>query len=105
MVQARILLYKDLCSTRQENPAVAQHGVAATEHVARGGAGISYREGCTIKYSGGVERDALVVVEAPLITVVLVAAAIDDFAVRQQSCVDGENLGIFELYAGVCTLR
>src|SRR6476620_9995685 len=47
MVQARILLYKDLCSTRQENPAVAQHGVAATEHVARGGAGISYREGYT----------------------------------------------------------
>jgi len=105
VVQARILLDKDLSSTRQENPAVAQHGMAATEHVTRGRAGISYREGYTIKYSGRVERDALVVVEAPLVTIVLVATAIDDFAGRQQSCVDSENLGILELYAGVCALR
>jgi len=89
----------------QENPAVAQHGMAATEHVTRGRAGISYREGYTIKYSGRVERDALVVVEPPLVTIVLVATAIDDFAGRQQSCVDSENLGILELYAGVCALR
>ena len=64
-----------------------------------------YREGYTIKDPGGVERDALVVVEAPLVTIVLVAAAIDDFAGRQQSCVDGENLGVLELYAWVCALR
>src|SRR5262245_54506334 len=67
VVQAGIFLDKDLRSAREEHPAIAEHGMAATEYVAGGRAGVSYREGCAIKYSSGIERDALVVVETPLV--------------------------------------
>jgi hypothetical protein len=105
VVQAGILFDKNLGSTCQENPAIAQHGMAATEDVTGGRSGIGYSPCRAIEYSCGVKGYALVVVEAPLVAIVLVAAAIDDFTGRQKSCVDGENLGILELHGGVCAFR
>ncbi|WP_161493783.1 hypothetical protein [Nitrosospira lacus] len=91
MMNCRILVEKDLCSTGDKKPSISQHGVATTEDIVgwRMGVVCFHLQGRTVEQSSIVDVPAL-----PKLLIVLIAAEIDDFAGRKQGGVDCENLRV-----------